>query len=175
MSQVAHTKLKMPLNGRSFNQDSNDNPKTSYIKELVDPEHQLFHHRIQSCSYNLDRHHLSRVLIDNMIHHNGIGISANQIGIWERAFAMVRDLENNEVMVCFNPRIIKSYSEEVEMEEGCLSYPELFLKVKRPDKIVVKYEDEDKKTHKLKLQGLASRVFQHEYDHMEGIDFTQRT
>ena len=150
-------------------------PRATFIKELVEPEHQLFHHRIQSCSYNLDRHHLSRVLIDNMIHHNGIGISANQIGIWERAFAMVRDLENNEVMVCFNPRIVKSYSEEVEIEEGCLSYPELFLKIKRPDKIVVKYEDEDKKTHKLKLQGLASRVFQHEYDHMEGIDFTQRT
>ena len=150
-------------------------PRASFIKELVEPEHQLFHHRIQSCSYNLDRHHLSRVLIDNMIHHEGIGISANQIGIWERAFAMVRDIENNEVMVCFNPRIVKSYSEEVEMEEGCLSYPELFLKIKRPDKIIVKYEDEDKKTHKLKLQGLASRVFQHEYDHMEGIDFTQRT
>ena len=150
-------------------------PRATFIKELVEPEHQLFHHRIQSCSYNLDRHHLSRVLIDNMIHHEGIGISANQIGIWERAFAMVRDIENNEVMVCFNPRIVKSYSEEVEMEEGCLSYPELFLKIKRPDKIIVKYEDEDKKTHKLKLQGLASRVFQHEYDHMEGIDFTQRT
>ena len=150
-------------------------PRATFIKELVEPEHQLFHHRIQSCSYNLDRHHLSKVLIDNMIHHEGIGISANQIGIWERAFAMVRDLENNEVMVCFNPRIIKSYSEEVEMEEGCLSYPELFLKIKRPDKIVVKYEDENKKIHKIKLQGLASRVFQHEYDHMEGIDFTQRT
>ena len=150
-------------------------PRATFIKELVEPEHQLFHHRIQSCSYNLDRHNLSKILIDNMIHHNGIGISANQIGIWERAFAMVRDLENNEVMVCFNPRIIKSYTEEVEMEEGCLSYPELFLKIKRPDKIIVKYEDEDKKTHKLKLQGLASRVFQHEYDHMEGIDFTQRT
>ena len=150
-------------------------PRATFIKELVEPEHQLFHYQIQSCSYNLDRHHLSRVLIDNMIHYNGIGISANQIGIWERAFAMVRDLENNEVMVCFNPRIVKSYSEEVEMEEGCLSYPELFLKIKRPDRIVVKYEDEDKKTHKMKLQGLASRVFQHEYDHMEGIDFTQRT
>ena len=150
-------------------------PRVTFIKELVEPEHQLFHHRINSCSYNLDRHHLSRILVDNMIHHQGIGISANQIGIWERAFAMVRDLENNEVMVCFNPRIIKSYSEEVEMEEGCLSYPELFLKIKRPDKIVVKYEDENKKIHKIKLQGLASRVFQHEYDHMEGIDFTQRT
>ena len=110
-----------------------------------------------------------------MIHYKGIGISANQIGIWERAFAMIRDLEHNEIIVCFNPRITKSYTEEVEMEEGCLSYPDVFLKVKRPDKIVVKYEDVDKKTHKMKLSGLASRVFQHEYDHMEGIDFTQRS
>ena len=145
------------------------------IRELVEPKHQLFHHRVNSCSYNLDRNFLSKTLVDNMIHYNGIGLSANQIGIWERAFVMVRDLEHNEVIVCFNPRIIKSYTEEVEMEEGCLSYPDLFLKVKRPDKIVVKYEDEDKKIHKMKLQGLASRVFQHEYDHMEGIDFTQRT
>jgi len=150
-------------------------PRATFIKELVEPEHQLFHHQIQSCSYNLNRQQLSKILVDNMIHHEGIGISANQIGIWERAFAMVRDLENNEVIVCFNPRIIKSYNEEVEMEEGCLSYPDVFLKVKRPDKIVVKYEDKDKKTHKMKLEGLASRVFQHEYDHMEGIDFTQRS
>ena len=145
------------------------------IRELVEPKHQLFHHRINSCSYNLDRNFLSKTLVDNMIHYNGIGLSANQIGIWERAFVMVRDLEHNEVIVCFNPRIIKSYTEEVEMEERWLSYPELFLKIKRPDKIIVKYEDENKKTHKMKLQGLASRVFQHEYDHMEGIDFTQRT
>ena len=144
------------------------------IKELVKPEHQLFHHRIDSCSYNLDRQFLSKTLIDNMIHYEGIVLSANQIGIWERAFAMIKDLENHEVIVCFNPRILKSYTEEVEMEEGCLSYPNIFLKIKRPDKIVVKYEDEYKKTHKIKLQGLASRVFQHEYDHMEGIDFTQR-
>ena len=144
------------------------------IKELVKPEHQLFHHRIDSCSYNLDRHELSKILIENMIHYEGIGISANQIGIWERVFAMIRDIEHNEIIVCFNPRIIKSYTEEVEMEEGCLSYPDIFLKIKRPDKIVVKYEDIDKKKHKMKLEGLASRVFQHEYDHMEGIDFTQR-
>ena len=63
------------------------------IRELVKPEHQLFHHPINSCSYNLDRNFLSKTLIENMIHYNGIGISANQIGIWERAFAMVRDIE----------------------------------------------------------------------------------
>ena len=145
------------------------------IRELVKPEHQLFHHRIDSCSYNLNRHQLSEILIKNMFYYEGIGLSANQIGIWERAFAMIRDIEHNEIIVCFNPRIVKSYTEEVEMEEGCLSYPDLFLKVKRPDKIIVKYEDADKKKHKMKLEGLASRVFQHEYDHMEGIDFTQRS
>ena len=145
------------------------------IRDLIKSEDPLLHKRIDSCSYNLDRKFLSRTLIESMIHHNGVGLSANQIGISERAFAMVRDIEYNEIIVCFNPRIIKSYTEEVEMEEGCLSYPDLFLKIKRPDKIVVKYEDENKKTHKMKLEGLASRVFQHEYDHMEGIDFTQRT
>ena len=51
------------------------------IRELVKPEHQLFHHRIDSCSYKLDRNFLSKTLIENMIHYNGIGISANQIGI----------------------------------------------------------------------------------------------
>ena len=144
------------------------------IRELVKPEHQLFHHRINSCSYNLDRNFLSKTLVDNMIHYNGIGLSANQIGIWERAFVMVRDLEHNEVMVCFNPRIIKSYTEKVEMEEGCLSYPNLFLKVERPYSIVAKWEDENEVIHKTKFEGFSARIFLHEYDHMEGIDFTQR-
>ena len=143
------------------------------IRELVKPEHQLFHHRINSCSYNLDRQFLSRTLTESMIYHDGIGLSANQIGISERAFVMVRDIEYNEVIVCFNPRIIKTYSEKVEMEEGCLSYPGIFLKITRPKKIIVKYEDVDKKIHKLKLDGLSARIFLHEYDHMEGINYLQ--
>ena len=102
------------------------------IRDLIKSEDPLLHKRIDSCSYNLDRKFLSRTLIESMIHHNGVGLSANQIGISERAFAMVRDIEYNEIIVCFNPRIIKSYTEEVEMEEGCLSYPGIFLKITRP-------------------------------------------
>ena len=83
------------------------------IKELVKPEHQLFHHRIDSCSYNLDRHEMSKILIENMLHYNGVGLSANQIGIWERVFCMIRDIEHNEIIVCFNPKIVKSYDESV--------------------------------------------------------------
>ena len=142
------------------------------IKELIKSENSLLHRRIDSCSYNLNRHELSKILIDSMIHHNGVGLSANQIGISERVFVMIRDIEFNEIIVCFNPQIIKTYKEEVEMEEGCLSYPDLYLNISRPKKIIVKYEDVDKKTHKLKLDGLAARVFLHEYDHMEGDNFT---
>jgi peptide deformylase len=122
----------------------------------------------------LDRHFVAKTLIENMHHYEGIGLAANQIGMDVRAFAMIRDLENNEVIVCFNPKIVKKYNEVVSCEEGCLSFPDEIINVDRPDKIVVKYEDEDKKEHKIKLSGMASRVFQHEFDHLEGIDFTER-
>ena len=145
------------------------------IKDLVPSENLLLHERVNSCSYNLNRQELSNTLKESMIHHKGIGLSANQIGIWERVFVMIRDIEYNEIITCFNPRIIKESKKEVSMQEGCLSYPDLFLDISRPESVVVKYEDENKKLHKVKLDGLAARVFQHEYDHMEGIDFTQRT
>ena len=145
------------------------------IKNLVPSENLLLHERVKSCSYNLDRQELSNTLKESMIHHKGIGLSANQIGIWERVFVMIRDMEYNETITCFNPKILKESKKTIVMEEGCLSYPDLFLDIERPESVVIKYEDEDKKIHKMKLDGLAARVFQHEYDHMEGIDFTQRT
>ena len=143
------------------------------ILDLIPEDNQILHQKVKKCSYNLDRKELSKTLIENMKHHEGLGLSANQIGIQERAFAMIRNVEYNEIIVCFNPRIVKTYSEKVEMEEGCLSYPDLFLKISRPKKIVVKYEDVDKKIHKLKLDGLSARIFLHEYDHMEGINYRQ--
>ena len=109
-----------------------------------------------------------------MFHHNGVGLSANQIGIEERAFVMMIDIDLQETITCFNPRIIKESKEEVVMEEGCLSYPELFIEISRPRSIIVKYEDEGKSIIKRRLDGYIGRIFQHEYDHMEGIDFTQR-
>ena len=147
------------------------------ILKLIPNTHPMLHERVcpcNKCAKSTDRHEVAKILIENMHHYEGIGLAANQIGMDVRAFAMVRDLENNEVIVCFNPKIVKKYNECVNFEEGCLSYPDEFISVKRPDRIVVTYEDEDKKVHKIKLSGMASRVFQHEFDHLEGIDFTQR-
>ena len=144
------------------------------IRDLVNADDKILHRRVKTCGANLDRHFLAKTLIENMLHYDGVGLSANQIGIEERVFAMIRDIEYNDIIVCFNPRIIKRYDDEVWCEAGCLSFPDEIINIQRPDRIVVKYEDEDKKEHKIKLIGMASRVFQHEFDHLEGIDFTER-
>ena len=144
------------------------------LKPLIPSEDPLLHNKIKKCSYNLDRSKLSYTLNENMFHHKGVGLSANQIGIEERAFVMMIDEKTEETITCFNPRIIKYSKDEVVFEEGCLSYPDLFIKISRPSTIVVKYEDEGKEIHKVKMTEYIARIFQHEYDHMEGIDFTQR-
>ena len=144
------------------------------IKDLINNTDTLLSRRVNNCSYNLDRSELAQTLVENMLHHRGVGLSATQIGIPERAFAMVSDIETMQVIVVFNPKIIKQYSKKEKMEEGCLSYPETFLEIERPWGIVVKFEDEEKTVHKVKMEGLMARIFQHEYDHMEGINFTQR-
>ena len=144
------------------------------ILQLTPNTHPILHEKMKPCSEDLDRREISRILKENMIHYEGVGLSANQIGISERVFVMILHMETQEIITCFNPRIIKSYKDCSWFEEGCLSFPDEIINVNRPNRIVVKYEDEDKKEHKIKLDGFAARIFQHEYDHLEGIDFTQR-
>ena len=144
------------------------------ILQLTPNTHPILHERVKPCSKDLDRPEMSRILKENMMHYDGVGLSANQIGIGERVFIMVLNMETEETITCFNPRIIKRYDDNVWCEEGCLSFPDEIINVERPDRIVVKYEDEDKKDHKIKLSGMAARVFLHEFDHLEGIVFTQR-
>ena len=144
------------------------------ILQLTPNTHPILHERVKPCSKDLDRSEMSRILKENMMHYEGVGLSANQIGISERVFIMMLNMETEETITCFNPRIIKRYDDNVMYEEGCLSFPDKFVNVERPDRIVVKYEDEDKKDHKIKLSGMAARVFLHEFDHLEGIVFTER-
>ena len=144
------------------------------ILQLTPNTHPILHERVKPCSKDLDRPEMSRILKENMIHYGGVGLSANQIGIGERVFIMVLNMETEETITCFNPRIIKRYDDDVWCEEGCLSFPDEIINIKRPDRVVVKYEDEDKKDHKIKLSGIAARVFLHEFDHLEGIVFTER-
>ena len=120
-----------------------------------------------------DRKELSDTMFDTMKKYGGIGLSANQVGLPFNMFVLGDhpDVEKNLKMTCFNPIIISSSVEEETMKEGCLTFPFVFLSITRPRKVVVKYEDENGDLKEGSLDGMISRVFQHEYDHMLGKTF----
>ena len=120
-----------------------------------------------------DRKELSEAMFDTMKKYGGIGLSANQVGLPFNMFVIGDhpEVEKNLKMTCFNPIIISSSVEEEVMKEGCLTFPFVFLSITRPRKVVVKYEDENGDLKEGSLDGMISRVFQHEYDHMLGKTF----
>ena len=122
-----------------------------------------------------DRKELSESMFDTMKKYGGIGLSANQVGLPFNMFVIGDhpEVEKNLKMTCFNPIIISSSVEEETMKEGCLTFPFVFLSITRPRKVVVKYEDENGDLKEGSLDGMISRVFQHEYDHMLGRTFTE--
>ena len=102
--------------------------------------------------------------------HNGYGLSANQCGVKARVFVMGA---GEEYVAFFNPRIV-AVSGESHMEEACLSFPLLGLKITRPAEIMVEYQDYNGTPRKATYVGISARCFQHELDHMNGIVYTQR-
>lgn len=107
---------------------------------------------------------------------NGIGLSANQIGLPYRLFvASVSDQDGTiKFYAVFNPEIEKLGNEEVEIEEGCLSVPGIYGEVARAGQINISGFDKNGKKLKLKAWGMLARVFQHEIDHLNGILFVDK-
>ena len=110
------------------------------------------------------------IMLENMVYHHGLGLSANQIGMPVKVFAMRID-ESDNAIVCFNPEIQKESEEMVMMSEGCLSFPSLYLKKRRPKELSVSYQNIDGNFIGAHFEGLAARVFHHEMDHMVGKTF----
>jgi peptide deformylase len=100
----------------------------------------------------------------------GLGLSANQVGIDARVFVMGTDETNRKNV--FNPKIISSSSETQLAKEGCLSYPGLWLTVKRPKQITMSYQTVTGEYVVETFSDLPARIAQHEFDHMEGLNFT---
>jgi peptide deformylase len=117
-------------------------------------------------------HDMIKLMIDN----KGMGLAANQIGITKRFFAigsMSFDTFKKSAII-WNP-LIKTFStEKVWDEEGCLSFKGTFVKVERPKIIEVEYETTQGTKQSARLDGMESKCFQHEYDHLEGITFNKR-
>jgi peptide deformylase len=119
---------------------------------------------------------LEKSMIDFMIEANGIGLAANQIGIIKRVFVMgSNNIPGFPVpFAIFNPRIVEASTEMITDQEGCLSYPGLFLTVKRPSWIVAEYQNAKGDTIEARFDGYLAKCFQHELDHLDGICFVDK-
>ena len=111
-------------------------------------------------------------LVETCIKANGLGLSANQCGFPYRVFVAGA---GEEYVAYFNPKVISMSDKETIGLEGCLSFPNLFLNVLRPNWVKVEYQDYNGESHTTQFEGMTARIFLHEYDHMNGILFTNRT
>jgi peptide deformylase len=116
----------------------------------------------------MDPVELAQELVRIMIDSRGYGLAANQLGVPYRVFAMFTQPENT---VCFNPRIVDVGEETVDLEEGCLSYPGLLVKIKRPKNIKVRFAMPNGEVRTDKYTGITARCFLHELDHLNGLPF----
>ena len=107
-----------------------------------------------------------------MIKFGGIGLSANQVGLNARMFVM--KTEDKGIVPFFNPQLTKVSQDTDMMKEGCLSFPDIYLMIKRSKVIELRYQDVNGQEHTLRLEGLAARCVQHEIDHLNGVLFLQR-
>ena len=122
-----------------------------------------------------DRKELVEAMKACMYKHGGIGLTCNQVGLPYNMFLAGGhpQVNNGMLIAAFNPQIIHRSEETIMMKEGCLTYPFIFLNIKRPRKCTLKYEDENGDLKEGHLDGMISRIFQHEYDHMLGRTFTE--
>lgn len=119
-----------------------------------------------------DPANLAERMNECMIKHNGLGLSACQVGIPFRVFIMRVDGEKPYAL--FNPRIVSESEKQISMKEGCLSFPLLYMNVKRPDSVRIRYQTETGETKTQQFVGMSARVALHEMDHMDGITYTNR-
>ena len=114
-------------------------------------------------------------MFETMKNYGGIGLSANQVGKPYRMFVMGDNVNINkgQKWVCINPEITDMSKETIRYKEGCLTFPFLFLDIERPQKVKVKYLNEQLETVEEEFDGIVSRCYQHELDHMHGRVFTE--
>jgi peptide deformylase len=107
-----------------------------------------------------------------MVKNDGLGLSANQTGHSYKVFTI--RTKDDEVFALFNPKVVDTSKNEIPMKEGCLSFPLLYLNVKRPNAVRIRYQDQDGEVHTEKFIGMTARIVLHEYDHMNGKVFTTK-
>jgi len=118
-----------------------------------------------------DPKEFAQALHDKMVKSDGLGLSANQVGQPYRVFVM---RTGEKPYAVFNPKVVDVSDRELVMKEGCLSFPLLYLSVKRPDSVRIRFQDETGEMRTEQFIGMTARIAQHEFDHMLGKVYTQK-
>lgn len=110
-------------------------------------------------------------MFETMYEAQGVGLAATQVNVHKRVIVMDVSTDSNQPLALINPEIIAK-QDLLEWDEGCLSFPGVYAKVKRYKEIEIKYRDHHGKVQNLKANGgLLSACIQHEIDHLDGITF----
>lgn len=146
------------------------------LKIITNPD-PILKERMPEFDFNnpiIDPKELERQLLEIMFANDALGLSANQVGIRTRAFVMGDKRNFLMAKAYFNPKIIANTTDMQDLEEGCLSFPGVYVKIKRPTEIKVEYQNSKGETEISEFAGYDCKCFLHEYDHLEGITFQDR-
>ena len=119
-----------------------------------------------------DPKELKKEMVDFMLLNNGIGLSANQIGLDAKVFVMGDKVENSTI--CINPTVLQYTSDTQNDYEGCLSFPNIYMRIKRPKEILAEFYDENLEKQTVKITDYSAKCYLHELDHLLGITFKDR-
>jgi peptide deformylase len=144
------------------------------MRLVLDPD-PILKQRAEDWDFAVDGNaeQLEADMIQLMKTFNGRGLAGNQVGLLKRVFT-IKLKDNSEPFAMFNPQIISQSEDLQNNEEGCLSFPDLWLDVKRPKEIEATYLDKHGNECKIKLSGIDARCFLHELDHLNGVVFTEK-
>jgi peptide deformylase len=117
---------------------------------------------------------LEEDMLETMFASNGIGLAANQVGKTARMFVMGHKKYPTSAQGFFNPIIIANSTEIADLEEGCLSFPNIYVKIKRPREIKAKWQNSSGEWQEGIFAGYDCKCFLHELDHLQGIVFQDR-
>lgn len=139
--------------------------------ELVEPKHPAIHTPASANPFDLDIDlaEFESKMIQLMHDRFGIGLSANQVGLNYNMFVM-NHTEKGDIGI-YNPEIIEKSNSQISMEEGCLTWPILYMNITRPESCTVRYQTIDKEYIDEELTGINARCFLHEFDHLQGKIF----
>lgn len=122
----------------------------------------------------IDPQQLEKEMLETMYAHDGIGLSANQVGIRTRMFVMGHKMNPEAGQAFFNPVIVANTDTIEDLEEGCLSFPGIYVNIKRPTKIITRWQNSKGEWDEGEFEGYNCKCFLHEFDHLEGITYKDR-